>query len=178
MSSKNSKTNNKQDEFHERNQQGPSAPGRNSMNKQELHNKLEKLAVHKNKTEDTSQPGKSAVEKHVQFDEENVQATYKPEGRDYGLMKVDEPVTPYASYGSLVSEDGANNENETAFVTSVVGDELVVRRVPRKVFEKKRSDHYRGEFRKNIPPPEPDVEDAAQNLKDDSSDSEEEDGRK
>lgn len=154
MSSKNSKEKNK---YNKRND-GATTSRRSSMER-ELQSKLEQLAIDQKREREPEhlRATQSAMEKHVKFDEDNVRATYKPEGRSYGLMKIDEPITPYASFGSLIVEDEINSTNDNAFVTRLVGDEIVVKEVPKKLFEKKRSEHYRGEFRKNIPP-EPDVE--------------------
>lgn len=112
------------------------------------------------------EPRKSNTsEKQVKFDEENIKQTYKPEGRDYGLMKIDEPVTPYASYDSLTDDDEVviNNQTEDKYITTVKDGEVMVKKVPKekaeKKFDMKRSEHYRGEFPKNVPPIDDDEED-------------------
>lgn len=142
---------------------------RDALNGSELRTMLENFETDRSQRTRSIQPRKSA-EKHVRFDDANLRETYKPAGRDYGLMKIDEPVTPYASYDSLTMEDEDTGPKQgSGFISTLVKDELVVRKVPQKVFEKKRSEHYRGEFRKDIPP-DNDADDNNANVHHDDSD--------
>ncbi|KAL1458421.1 hypothetical protein WDU94_008576 [Cyamophila willieti] len=79
-------------------------------------------------------------------------------------MKINEPVTPYASYDSISKmadqiSDESLQDTRGIIVTTRNDGEIVLKQVPKQEFERKRSDHYRGEFPKHVPPASPDDDD-------------------